>query len=300
MAETRAEILTEIGTNELEVVEFLIDDRPYAINVAKVREIIRPQRVMAIPESPPAVLGVFRNREDVVPLLDLGRWLGCEGLEEPGQAKVIVAEFNQMRVGFLVHGVRRIHRLSWADLETSDRGGVLESRAALGFVRVPQEGGGGERIIFLLDFEQIVAELAPERGGASLHAKPVRDDRRSRCSLLIAEDSGLIRKMIVRTLEEGGYETVSAENGVEAWETLEGGAEVHAVISDIEMPRMDGHHLTRKIKEDPRFRHLPVILYSSMINDELRRKGQALGADAQLCKPDLPHLVDTVDGLLGL
>jgi len=300
-------ILTEVGTNELEIVEFHVDGRPYAINVAKVREIIRPGGVMAVPESHPCLLGVFRNREDVIPLVDLGKWLGSTAQADPRVAKVIVTEFNQMKVGFLVHGVSRIHRLSWTDLETPTRGSMTESRSALGYMRLGKGNGDGERIVFLLDFERIVTELRPVALNAALGSSNGQDgrdeetaERRRGKIVLIAEDSPLIRKLMRLELEKGGYTVVVTTNGQEAWERLDSGESVHAIISDIEMPRMDGHHLTKRIKSDERLRALPVILYSSMIYEETKRKGEAVGADEQICKPDLVHLVATVDRLLFL
>ena len=293
-------ILTEVGTNELEVVEFFVDQRPYAINVAKVREIMRPGGVMAVPQSHPCLLGVFRNREDVIPLVDLGKWLDSTAQPDPRLAKVIVTEFNQMKVGFLVHGVSRIHRLTWADLETPTRGSMSESRSALGYMRLGKGSDEGERIVFLLDFERIVAELKPTAAEFASYGETSEAwiERRRGKVVLIAEDSPLIRKMMRLELEKGGYTVVITTNGQEAWERLTEGDSVDAVISDIEMPLMDGHHLTKRIKSHDRLGTLPVVLYSSMIYEETRRKGEAVGADAQICKPDLVHLVTTVDQFL--
>lgn len=293
-----AGILTDVGTNELEIVEFFVDGRPYAINVAKVREIIRPGAVMAVPGSHPCMTGVFRNREDVIPLVDLGKWLGSAAAVDPQQAKVIVAEFNLMKVGFLVHAVNRIHRLTWDGLETPGRGSMTESRSALGYMRLGKGSEEGERIVFLLDFERIVAELNPSQPPVRGPAAAGDAERRHGRTVLIAEDSALIRKLMRQELEGGGYAVVVTNDGQEAWERLSGGPPVDVVISDIEMPRMDGHHLTRRIKTDDRLRTTPVVLYSSMIYEEMRKKGEAVGADAQICKPDLSRLLDTVDGLL--
>ena len=299
MAELSAGILTDVGTNELEVVEFYLDERPYAINVAKVREIIRPQTAMPLPEIHPCVLGVFRNREDVIPLVDLGKWLECRVDPDPRLTKIIVAEFNRMRVGFLVHGVSRIHRVSWGDLEAPAPGSIAESRSALGFMRLGKDTQEEERIVFLLDFEQIVAELCGNN--SAVPTSPLGDaaEGRSSYTVLIAEDSALIRSVLVRELEKGGYSVIVTTNGQEAWDQLDRGAQVVAVISDIEMPLMDGHHLTRRIKEDDRFRRIPVVLYSSMIYEEMRVKGEAVGADAQICKPELANLLGTLDGLIS-
>lgn len=292
-----SDILTEVGTNELEVVEFHVGGRPYAINVAKVREIIRYQEPMPLPEAPSVVSGVFRNREEVLPLVDLGHWLEVGEEADPATAKIIVTEFNAIKVGFLVHGVSRIHRLSWADLESPEQGSLIENRSTLGFLRLGKAGGEGERIVFMIDFEGIVAQLRPSEAEEPAATGDLAR-RRAAKTILVAEDSALIRKTMKKRLENGGFQVLETTNGEEAWAQLEGGGRFDLLISDIEMPRMDGHHLTRRVKADPRFRDLPVVLYSSMIYEEMRRKGDALGASAQICKPDLDRLLETVDGLL--
>ncbi|MDF1552590.1 MAG: chemotaxis protein [Deferrisomatales bacterium] len=298
MAQHHPGILTEVGTNELEVVEFTIGQRPYAINVAKVREIIRPVEPMSVPDSHPCVLGVFRNRDEVLPLVDLGKWLKSAEVLDPAQTKIVVAEFNEMKVGFLVHGVNRIHRVSWADLEAPKAGSMVDSHAAVGFLRLGRETPEGERIVFLLDFEGMVAAISPRRVASDSEGDAVARDRRAGKVVLIAEDSQLARKVLRGRLEGGGFTVVVAQDGAEAWEKLDTGTVADAVISDIEMPRMDGHHLTRRIKGDERFRGVPVILYSSMIYEEVRHKGAAVGADAQVCKPDLADVLATLDRLL--
>lgn len=298
MAQSPSGILTEVGTNELEVVEFTIDGRTYAINVSKVREIIRPVTQMPMPDSHPCVMGVFRNREEVLPLVDLGKWLGATAAPDPARAKIIIAEFNRQKVGFLVHSVNRIHRVSWADLESPDRGSMVTTRATVGFLRLGKGSPEGERIVFLLDFESMVGEISPQREDSGFQEDAEARRRRQGKVVLIAEDSHLVRKMLRQRLEEGGYTVIVNKDGVEAWERLDEGAAVDLIISDIEMPRMDGHHLTRRIKGDPRFAGIPVVLYSSMIHEEVRRKGESLGADAQICKPDLAHVLGTVDQLL--
>ena len=298
MTATGSGVLTDVGTNELEVVEFFVDGRTYVINVAKVREIIRPRVAMPVPGSHPCVLGLFRNREEVLPLVDLGKWLNAETDPDVGQAKIIVTEFNGHRVGFLVHRVNRIHRVSWADLEAPGADSMATSRSTLGFMRLGRAGGETERIVLLLDFERIVAEL---KGTCSSEAFAVEasDTGAKNRVVLIAEDSALARKALAQALDRAGYEVIKATNGEEAWDRLTSGVRVDAVVTDIEMPRMDGHHLTRRIKADERLRRIPVLLYSSMIHEEMRRKGETVGADAQVCKPDLEHLLQAVDSLLS-
>lgn len=288
-------ILTKVGTNELEIVEFFVEDQSYAINVAKVREIIQFQSPRPVPQSHPCLVGLFQNRDDVIPLIDLGKWLGSKTNPEPRQAKVILCEFNKLKVGFVVHGVSRIHRVSWTDLETLNSESMVESQAILGFLRLGK-ANGGERIVSLIDFERIVAEIKGDK------EEPILEDpaasRRSGKVVLVAEDSPLIRKILRRRLEVGGFTVVEAQTGEEAWRLLDEGVHADALVSDIEMPRMDGHHLTRLVKNDPRFHSLPVALYSSMIYEEMRHKGDAVGADAQICKPELESVVNTMDKLI--
>jgi two-component system chemotaxis response regulator CheV len=291
-------VLTEVGTNELEVVEFLIAGHPYVINVAKVREIIRPHATMPVPQSHPCVLGLFRNREEVLPLVDLGKWLGVEAELDAGQAKIIVTEFNGKRVGFLVHRVSRIHRVGWTDFEAPGPDSMAASPSTLGLMRLGRGSHESERIVLLLDFERIVAELSGTYSQEAADAHTPGGETENRV-VLIAEDSELARKAVGEALGRAGYHVIQATNGQEAWDRLTSGECVDAVVTDIEMPRMDGHHLTRRIKADGRFRRIPVILYSSMIHEEMRRKGETLGADAQVCKPDLPHLLQAVNQLLS-
>ncbi len=292
MSTVLSSILTEVGTNELEVVEFAIEDRPYAINVAKVREIVRYQKPMPVPHAHPCMLGVFRNRDEVIPLVDLGRWIGSGVEPDPRVSKIIVSEFNKMKIGFLVHRVERIHRTHWGALETPEGVALAESPATLGLLRL---GAEGERIVFMLDFERIVAEMEPDHPDEGPREARPADERRRGKVVLVAEDSGMVRNLMRRKLEAGGYTVVAVGDGQAAWEALESGTKVHLLITDIEMPRMDGHHLLHRVRTDERLKSLPVILYSSMIHEEMRRKGESLGATAQICKPELVELLDTVD-----
>lgn len=299
MGQGQRGILTEVGTNELEVVEFIVFNRPYAINVAKVREIIRPQETMPLPDANACVIGVFRNREDVIPLLDLGAVLDHSGKSaEYSDGKIIVAEFNNAKIGFFVHSVKRIHRISWTDLETPDHGSILENKLTLGFIRLGRDSEEGERIAFMLDFERIVGEMAPGNEYEDEANDDENCERRRDFVILVAEDSLFMQRQMVAKLEGGGYRVIKTSDGQSAWEKINSGAKVHAVISDIEMPKMDGLHLTKKIKQDARFRKLPVVLFSSMINDDMLHKGKAVGADAQICKPQVQNLIEILDELV--
>lgn len=301
------DILLEAGTNELEIVEFYLEEEPreekdgesykafYGVNVAKVLEIIRMPEVTEMPEvSHPAVLGAFNLRSRIIPLLDLASWLKKKRVEnEP--PKVIVTEFNNVTSAFMVSGVTRIHRISWEDVEAPNKYvSALSSDSITGVVKFQ------DRMVFILDLERIVAELNPD---LSLKLDDnVSFDEETGYRALISDDSPLIREMIRDLLVQAGYKVEKTNNGKECWDRLQEIKDsakadgrpitdyVQVVISDIEMPVMDGHSLTKHIKEDLALRELPVILFSSLITERLRHKGESVGADDQISKPEITQL----------
>ena len=300
MAQTN--ILLETGTNELEIVEFYVNqdgyEAHYGLNVAKVVEIGRRQPVTAMPEMRhKALLGAFLHRNGrIVPLIDMACFLGNAPITNE-DAKVIVTEFNGVCTGFLVSGVNRIYRLSWTDVEAPGQFLQNMSRSSVtGVVRLE------ERVIFLLDLEAIVAELHPAmalRFDASDMAAP--DGKTYK--ILHVDDSSSIRSLLLDLLnKEGRFKVEQRVNGQEAWDYLQSvrnrcEAEsrpvsdfLQGIITDIEMPAMDGLALCKRIKEDPVLKKLPVAIFSSMINDSLARKCALVGADAQYTKPDLKAL----------
>ncbi|XPV75336.1 MAG: chemotaxis protein [Desulfovibrio sp.] len=297
-------ILLESGTNELEIVEFHIDEQTekgeryqgyYGINVAKVLEIIRKPEITRMPEvTHPSVLGAFNLRSRIIPLIDLSHWLG-KNTVETGQEKVIVTEFNNTTTAFLVSGVTRIHRISWSEVVSPDEGlGHISGDCISSMVRI------NDRIIFILDLEGILTEINPALG---LENKmEVRVPEGENYTAYIAEDSHTIREMIKSQLQEAGFTIKSFTNGQLCHDAImdmkiraqnEGKSiaeDIHVVVTDIEMPMMDGHTLCRKIKEDKELNNLPVILFSSIITDNLRHKGDTVGADYQISKPQINEL----------
>ncbi len=308
---SQTNILLEAGTNELEIVEFFLDEPDYAIsgpdgapgmykgyygvNVAKVLEIIRLPRVTEMPEAAhPSVLGAFNLRNHIIPLVDLSQWLGKERVDTESP-KVIVTEFNNVTTSFLVTGVTRIHRLSWEAVEPPNRYvSQISGDCITGVVKLE------DRIVFLLDLEKIVADLNPNLGLRLDMTIEWKASKRYRA--LVADDSVLIREMLKDLLQKANFDVEAVQNGREAWERLqqiktrieENGRPlsdyVHVIVADIEMPSMDGHNLTKRIKEDPVLKDVPVILFSSLITDKLRHKGEAVGADDQISKPDVSQL----------
>jgi two-component system, chemotaxis family, chemotaxis protein CheV len=299
--ESKKGILLESGTNELEIVEFGIGQNKFGINVIKVREIINPVPVTQVPNAHPHVQGIIELRGEVLPVIDVAKAIGFPPSETPDQDKFIVTEFNQQKIVFHVHSVTQIHRISWDQIEKpSDMYQGAESQI-IGVIKLHGE------MILLLDFERIVVEINPESGINVQQVQKLGKRERSTKRLVVAEDSPLLRKLLHDTLEEAGFEYIEFfENGKDAFDYLENIAisgkeiekEVQLLITDIEMPKMDGHHLTRKIKEHQALGKLPVIIFSSLITEDLRHKGQVVGADGQISKPEITELILLIDQLV--
>ena len=301
LAEDKRGILLESGTNEIEVMEFTIKDSLYGINVAKVKEIIVSMPVKPMPHAHPAVEGIFKPRDRVITVVDLPQYL----LGEPGEKKTkdlfIVTNFDKMNIAFRVHTVVGISRISWKSIQKPDKtvsGG--NEGIATGIAQC------GKDLVTILDFEKIVAEIAPETTIQMSEIERLGQRERSDAAILVAEDSVLLSRMIEEALHKSGYvNTRMFPDGQALWDYLNevrgrGNLSDHVslVITDIEMPQMDGHRLTKLIKDDKDFKNLPLIIFSSLITEEMRRKGKELGADEQMSKPEIGHLVQVIDHLL--
>lgn len=294
-------ILLETGTNEIEIMEFTINDNLFGINVAKVREIMLSDTVKPMPHVHPAVEGIFKPRDIVITVVDLPKYL--TGAECPKGPKdlFIITNFNKMFVAFRVHSVVGISRISWRDIHKPDNtisGGVDGVTTG-----IAQCDG---KLVSILDFEKIVAEIAPQTSIQLSEVDAMGKRERSTSPIWVAEDSILLSKMIQTALTRAGYENVTMfPNGSELWEALEQlensedlESHVALVITDLEMPQMDGHRLTKLIKDSTKFRSIPVVIFSSLITEEMRRKGKEVGADEQLSKPEIGHLIGILDELL--
>ncbi len=304
MAEIKKkEILLESGTNELEVMEFTIADRHFGINVSKVVEIMQYNKVTPMPNSNPFIEGIFKPRESIMTVVNLASFMGLPPSGNEERDILIITHFNRISTAFHVHSVEAIHRISWLDIEKPDAaiyGG--EEGLATGIARF--DG----KLITIVDFEKILADISPQ---SSLQISDVeRLGERSRVEkpILIAEDSPMLERLLLEALHKSGYiNVVCCSNGMEAWEKLnefkDSGIplkeQVSCVITDIEMPQMDGHRLTKLIKDDSVLKVLPVLIFSSLINEDMRKKGIALGANAQLAKPDIAQLVKLIDELVN-
>ncbi|MBR6238582.1 MAG: chemotaxis protein CheV [Lachnospiraceae bacterium] len=295
-----SKILMESGTNELEVLEFNVSGNSYGINVAKIKEIIPYQTVTPVPNSHPSIEGIFMPRDIMITAIDLRNCLQ-RGTSEPG-GLFIVTNFNNLDIAFHVDSVLGIHRVSWTEItKPNETVNTVDESISTGIIKIDN------KLVIILDFEKILSDINPETGLKVDEVDLIeKNSKRNEKAILIAEDSILLNKMIVESLKKAGYvQLIHTANGQEAYDVIQQCKEkgtldddIQCVITDIEMPMMDGHRLTKLIKSDDATKHIPVIIFSSLVNEEMRKKGELLGADAQLSKPEIGNLVRLVDGLL--
>ncbi|MEQ8151505.1 MAG: chemotaxis protein [Smithellaceae bacterium] len=312
-------ILLKSGTNELEIIEIYIDEEDgyrgyYGVNVAKVLEIINmPPNVNKPPNSADFVKGVFNHRGKVIMLLDLAAWLGRKRVEKEKQI-VVITEFNNITSAFLVSGVTRIHRTSWGNIKSVDNYMQNFCDAITGMVLL--EG----RTVLMLDLERVLGELDPRlavpEGKPEEKIQDIPDTKiagiKMPIKVLHADDSKIIRHSVKELLEKDKeFIVTSTADGKAAWNCLielkkkaadlrkDVNGFIDIVLSDIEMPEMDGYSLCQKIKNDQELKKLPVVLFSSLITDKLRHKGISVGADAQFAKPNPVELVHDLKEILS-
>ncbi len=292
-------ILLENGTNELEILEFILGNNSYGINVAKIREIIPYQQVTPVPNSHPSIEGIFMPRDTMITAIDLMNCLGRGESQEKGL--FIITNFNKLDIAFHVDNVLGIHRVSWRDIIKPDATiSTTEDSVSTGIIKKDN------KLIIILDFEKIVCDINPETGLKVSEITELGERKRSSVPILIAEDSPLLNKLIVDSLKRAGYDNlIHTENGQQAYNVIcqckaDGSLKDHVrvIITDIEMPEMDGHRLTKLVKTDEATADIPIVIFSSLVNEEMNRKGESLGADAQLSKPEIGNLVKIVDRLV--
>ena len=297
----RDKILLESGTNEIEVMKFTVQGEFYGINVAKVQEIIMSSKVQPMPHAHPSVEGIFKPRDTLITVINLSHYLSGEMAEKTPRDLFIITNFNRMTVAFRVQSIEGISRISWKAIQKPDKtlaNGVESITTGIAQCE--------DQLVSILDFEKIVAEISPETTiqvseVESLGVRPINNS-----PIMVVEDSVLLRRMIDDSLERAGFTQISNFNsGQEAWNYLRSISEdpalyqkVNLIITDIEMPEMDGHRLTKLVKEHPNLKKLPVVIFSSLIDEQMRKKGEELGADEQLAKPEIGKLITILDDLL--
>lgn len=295
-------ILLQSGTNELEIVTFTVGENLFCINVLKVKEIIHPLEVTTVPDSNPAIEGVSQVRGEIMPVVNLARVMKLPEIE-PENTKFIITELNQMKIVFRVDEVHRIQRISWEQIEEPEKLSIGLEELAVGIVKL--DGN----LVLLLDYEKIIYEISGNADFAVTgEDRMARKVNREEKTIFIAEDSQMLRQLLEDTLHEAGYTNLQFfANGREAQEHIfkllkeqkeQTFENVNLLITDIEMPQMDGHHLTKVIKEDEIGRELPVVIFSSLITEDLEHKGAGVGADAQVSKPNIHQLINILDELV--
>jgi two-component system chemotaxis response regulator CheV len=293
-------ILLESGTGEVEILEFTVKGEHYAINVVKVKEILHIDNIAKVPNAHPAVPGISLIRGEVITVIDMRQVLENEKNENVSKSMTLVCEFNQMKVAFAIDEVLGITRIGWDDIKKPST--ITSSSLVIGNISL------NDRLLMLLDFEKIVMDISPSSGITTERIKDVAEKDRTGYKLLLADDSPMIRAVLKDTLEQAGFSNMRfyddgqqvldylldlAENKGEDFKD-----EVHLLITDIEMPQLDGHTLTRRVKEHKILKKLPVIIFSSLITGDLKHKGDSVGADAQMSKPEVGRLVSLIDSLL--
>lgn len=297
----RSNILLESGTNELEILEFTVANQHYGINVSKVKRLSPTYEITPMPNSSPFVEGIFKPREenDILTLINLGAYMGLPESENPERDIYIITNFNNCFSAFHVHTIEEIHRITWEQIEKPDPtiyGGT--DGLATGIARI------GDKLVTIIDFEKILHEIGLNTGFGSNSPGQMIGRPKTHKPILICEDSDLLERLLFEHLEKSGFTNIiKCKNGKEAWDILTVFKErgepildnVNCVITDIEMPKMDGHRLIKLIRSDEKLKELPVIIFSSLINDEMRVKGQQVGASAQISKADADQLLGAID-----
>lgn len=312
----RQEILLEAGTNEMEIIEFYLGQQPFGINVQKLKEIIPfdQKAVTLIPGCGAGMLGTLLLRGSTIPLIDLKEHLIQKGRAADADQRrvVLVCEFNNRINGFKVDGVNQIHRISWNDVQPMARFIDQFRPRFTGSVNI--DG----REILIVDLEHIVTEFDSESNmdyEIELRQDLLKEQiphTREQIKLMMAEDSSLIRAGIERVLKSAGYTSIEVfadgkachDRLMEIRQNIDNGGKLRnhlqLLITDIEMPKMDGLTLCKKIKDDPVLKGLKVILFSSLINEQMSAKCDLVGADGYATKPQIPYLVEMIDRMVGI
>ncbi|MBE0495116.1 MAG: chemotaxis protein CheV [Campylobacterales bacterium] len=289
----------KVGSNEMELVDFRIfkqeKDRVYegiyGVNVAKVREIIKIPNLTELPGVPEYIEGIFDLRGVVIPVVNLATWMN---IQEPTQMnikpRIIIAEFSNILIGFIVHEAKRIRRISWDDIEPASFAtgvGALDRSQITGVTRIEND-----EVLLILDLESVVEELGIY--------KPKVDENDFRIeqvvgTALILDDSTIARKLVHDALNKMGLKVIEAKDGIDGMKKIEElyeayGAdlkkELRIIVSDVEMPKMDGFHFAANLKEDPRFASIPIVFNSSISDHFSELRGKEAGGEAYLTKFD--------------
>jgi len=285
----------------MQLMEFIVAGGNFGINVAKVDEIMKYNQypITPMPNSNPFVEGIFRPRTETMTVVNLASYMGLPPSEDEETDILIITKLNGVKTAFHVHGVMAIDTVDLSKIEKPDRTIYGEEEGmATGVAQV------ANRLITVIDFEKILIDINPQgvmqsRSLERFGSRPTSDK-----PILLVEDSSTLERLVIESLEKVGYRNVtSTTNGKEAWDMLAkyksaGGNitdQVKMIITDIEMPVMDGHRLLKLIREDDVLKDIPVVIFSTLITDDLRALGERLKATAQVSKNEVADLIDIVD-----
>ncbi len=300
-----------VGSNEMELVDFRIYKQEgevvyegiYGVNVAKVREIINIPKLTELPGSPDYVDGIFDLRGIVIPVVNLAKWMGIKMPDSKNvKPRVIITEFNNILIGFIVHEAKRIRRINWKDIETASfsarSGGAFDKTKITGVTKI--ENGD---VLLVLDLEAIVQELGLFDEGMEYFENM---EKYSGVALIL-DDSQTARKIVKETMSKMGFTVVEAKDGEDGLAKLEELARQYGktlkdnlkiIISDVEMPKMDGFHFASRVKHDERFKYVPIVFNSSISDDFSDLRGAKAGGEAYLVKFDANKFHDEVSRVL--
>ncbi|MCL2662411.1 MAG: chemotaxis protein [Oscillospiraceae bacterium] len=297
----RAKNTDEISA--LELMEFTMAGDSFGINVAKVTEIMRYSPITPMTLSHPCIDGVFKPRGKLITVINLPRYMALPESEDPSYDMFMLTNFDNINAAFLVHTVEGMHRISWSNVEkpSSIVYGSNDS-VVTGTTKI------GDKIITIIDFEKVLYDINPDTGLQVSEIHNLGQRHGTNKPIVVVEDSVFLRRMLIDSLEVAGYTNITSfDNGQSAWDyfmkcrseclanitPVEN--KISIIITDIEMPRMDGHHLTKLVKSDEILTKVPVIVFSSLIDEAQKQQGDKLGVSAHLSKPQIGKLVQTLD-----
>lgn len=300
--------MLKVGSNEMELVDFRIFrmmgdevyEGIYGVNVSKVREIIRMPKLTELPGVPEFIEGIFDLRGVVIPVVNLASWMGIDTPSEVTEksTRVIITEFNNVLIGFVVHDAKRIRRISWADIEPASfasGAGALDRSKITGVTRIEDDS-----VLLIIDLETVVQELGlytPDQGDIPT------DEYNFSGLVLLLDDSSTARKIVKDALEKMGFQVVEAQDGQDGLQRLDDLYNMYAdeiskhvklIVSDVEMPLMDGFHFAANVKDDARFANIPIVFNSSISDHFSEMRGKDAGGEAYLVKFDANTFYDEI------
>jgi len=297
----------KVGSNEMELVDFRIFKQEedevyegiYGINVSKVREIIRIPVLTDLPGTPDFIEGIFDLRDVVIPVVNLAKWMGITQPEDVEKnSRVIITEFNNVLIGFIVHEAKRIRRISWSNIEPAaflSGSDSIDGSKITGVTKIEDDN-----VLLILDLESVVQDLGLYSPDVNNIPKELE---KFKGMALVIDDSSTARKIVKEALLKMGFDVLEAIDGSDGLDKLYDLAATYPndiakklklIISDVEMPRMDGFHFAANVKKDGRFNDIPIIFNSSISDHFSEGRGLEAGGEAYLVKFDAGTFYDEV------